>query len=82
MSGSVEDAPTGFEVFDVMGQFTDTVAGDVRDPYPALWAKRADTPVEPRLSVATAVNTWEPGVELVQVKVYESEVDSPIRFVP
>jgi cytochrome P450 len=47
MSGSgVGEVPAGFEVFDVMGQFTDTVAGDVRDPYPALWAKRAETPVE------------------------------------
>ena len=32
--------------FDSMGQFTDTVAGDVRDPYPELARKRAETPVE------------------------------------
>jgi len=34
------------ETFDVMGQFTDTVAGDVRDPYPELAAKRRETPAE------------------------------------
>ncbi|HUR78402.1 MAG TPA: cytochrome P450 [Acidimicrobiales bacterium] len=32
--------------FDSMGQFTDTVAGDVRDPYPELALKRRDSPVE------------------------------------
>jgi cytochrome P450 len=34
------------ETFDVMGQFTDTVAGDVRDPYPDLAERRRTTPVE------------------------------------
>ena len=29
-----------------MGQFTDTVAGDVRDPYPELARKRREAPVE------------------------------------
>ena len=28
------------------GQFTDTMAGDVRNPYPALAEKRRTTPVE------------------------------------
>jgi cytochrome P450 len=32
--------------FDAMAQFTDTVAGDVRDPYPELAEKRRTTPVE------------------------------------
>ncbi len=32
--------------FDSMGQFTDTVAGDLRNPYPDLVRKRAETPVE------------------------------------
>jgi cytochrome P450 len=32
--------------FDSMGQFTDTVAGDVRDPYPELAIKRRESPVE------------------------------------
>ena len=32
--------------FDSMGQFTDTVAGDLRDPYPDLALKRRDHPVE------------------------------------
>ena len=32
--------------FDSMGQFTDTVAGDVRDPYPDLAVKRRESPVE------------------------------------
>jgi cytochrome P450 len=35
-----------FDVFDAMGQFTDTVAGDVRDPYPRLAERRRETPVE------------------------------------
>ena len=39
------EATVGFDEFDAMGQFTDTVAGDVRDPYPDLWAMRRDTPV-------------------------------------
>lgn len=34
------------ETFDAMGQFTDTVAGDVRDPYPELARKRRESPVE------------------------------------
>ncbi len=34
------------ERFDSMGQFTDTVAGDVRDPYPDLAVKRREAPVE------------------------------------
>lgn len=34
------------ETFDEMGQFTDTVAGDVRDPYPDLAVKRRQSPVE------------------------------------
>lgn len=34
------------ETFDEMGQFTDTVAGDVRDPYPDLARKRRASPVE------------------------------------
>src|SRR3954449_3228553 len=32
--------------FDAMGQFTDTVAGDLRDPYPALAEKRRTSPIE------------------------------------
>ncbi|MEY2418047.1 MAG: hypothetical protein QOG90_727, partial [Actinomycetota bacterium] len=32
--------------FDSMSQFTDTVAGDVRDPYPDLIVKRRESPVE------------------------------------
>src|SRR5438105_8740458 len=32
--------------FDAMGQFTDTVAGDLRDPYPGLAQKRRESPVE------------------------------------
>jgi cytochrome P450 len=32
--------------FDSMGQFTDTVAGDLRDPYPDLARKRRESPVE------------------------------------
>lgn len=34
------------DTFDEMGQFTDTVAGDVRDPYPELARKRREAPVE------------------------------------
>ena len=34
------------QTFDEMGQFTDTVAGDVRDPYPDLARKRRESPVE------------------------------------
>jgi len=40
------DTALEFDEFDAMGQFTDTVAGDVRDPYPHFWALRRDTPVE------------------------------------
>jgi cytochrome P450 len=32
--------------YDSMAQFTDTVAGDVRDPYPDLAVKRRESPVE------------------------------------
>src|SRR3954465_23245 len=32
--------------FDAMGQFTDTVAGDLRDPYPGFVEKRRTAPVE------------------------------------
>ncbi|MDQ3147732.1 MAG: cytochrome P450 [Actinomycetota bacterium] len=39
------DAGTN-EAFDVMGQFTDTVAGDVRDPYPRLAEQRRTAPVD------------------------------------
>jgi cytochrome P450 len=43
----VTQAPdTPFDDFDVMGQFTDTVAGDVRDPYPLLAERRRTMPVE------------------------------------
>lgn len=34
------------DTFDAMGQFTDTVAGDVRDPYLELARKRRESPVE------------------------------------
>ncbi len=44
MSGTRLDAFD--DSFDAMGQFTDTVAGDVRDPYPELAVKRRTTPVE------------------------------------
>jgi cytochrome P450 len=49
MSGiGVEPAApgTGDDAFDAMGQFTNTVAGDLRDPYPGLGEKRRATPVE------------------------------------
>ena len=39
------------DAFDAMGQFTDTVAGDVRDPYPAFISKRLETPVELTVNV-------------------------------
>jgi cytochrome P450 len=38
--------PWADDGFDVMGQFTATVAGDVRDPYPLLARKRLEAPVE------------------------------------
>jgi cytochrome P450 len=44
MSGLPVEAE--FDDFDVMGQFTDTVAGDLRDPYPILAEKRRTMPVE------------------------------------
>jgi cytochrome P450 len=45
-------APSAFDDgFDAMGQFTDTVAGDVRDPYPALAALRRSTPGEMAIEV-------------------------------
>ncbi len=37
--------------FDAMGQFTDTVAGDVRDPYPELSSKRRESPVELKIQM-------------------------------
>jgi cytochrome P450 len=44
MSGTRLDAFD--DSFDAMGQFTDTVAGDLRDPYPGLADKRRTAPVE------------------------------------
>jgi cytochrome P450 len=44
MSGIEVDAFD--DSFDAMGQFTDTVAGDLRDPYPGLALKRREAPVE------------------------------------
>src|SRR4051812_13345310 len=44
MSGIEVDAFD--DSFDAMGQFTDTVAGDLRDPYPGLALKRRESPVE------------------------------------
>ena len=46
MSGIDLDPAVGDDAFDAMGQFTNTVAGDVRDPYPALAQKRRGAPVE------------------------------------
>jgi cytochrome P450 len=49
MSGiGVEPAAPGMgdDAFDAMGQFTNTVAGDLRDPYPGLGEKRRAAPVE------------------------------------
>ncbi|HVT77983.1 MAG TPA: hypothetical protein VHD87_13195, partial [Acidimicrobiales bacterium] len=37
--------------FDSMAQFTDTVAGDNRDPYPELAIKRRETPVEMKVQM-------------------------------
>src|SRR5436190_3810359 len=45
MSG-IDVGPEVGDAFDAMGQFTDTVAGDVRDPYPGFVQKRRETPVE------------------------------------
>src|SRR6476469_11239705 len=44
MSGTAVDAFD--DSFDAMGQFTDTVAGDLRDPYPGLARKRRESPIE------------------------------------
>lgn len=49
---STVDAP--FEQFDPMEQFRDSVAGDVRDPYPELARKRRELPVEPIEGLITA----------------------------
>ena len=46
MSGIGLDPAVGDDAFDAMGQFTNTVAGDVRDPYPGLAQKRREAPVE------------------------------------
>src|SRR4051812_48757181 len=47
MSGIGAGAVDAFDdSFDEMGQFTDTVAGDLRDPYPGLAAKRRQAPIE------------------------------------
>src|SRR4051794_39517302 len=47
MSGIEVDAvDASDDSFDAMGQFTDTVAGDLRDPYPGLARKRRESPVE------------------------------------
>src|SRR3954454_13792566 len=58
MSGTAVDAFD--DSFDAMGQFTDTVAGDLRDPYPGLAEKRRTTPGElaPPLGVAGAERLW------------------------
>ncbi|HEX4819323.1 MAG TPA: cytochrome P450 [Acidimicrobiales bacterium] len=50
MSG-IDLGPEVGDAFDAMGQFTDTVAGDVRDPYPAFISKRRETPVEVTVNV-------------------------------
>jgi cytochrome P450 len=47
MSGIEAGAVDAFDdSFDAMGQFTNTVAGDLRDPYPALATKRRESPIE------------------------------------
>jgi cytochrome P450 len=47
MSGIEAGAVDAFDdSFDAMGQFTNTVAGDLRDPYPGLAAKRREAPIE------------------------------------
>jgi cytochrome P450 len=47
MSAITAGAADAFDdSFDSMGQFTNTVAGDVRDPYPALAEKRRAAPIE------------------------------------
>ena len=50
MSG-IDLGPEVGDAFDAMGQFTDTVAGDVRDPYPDFVQKRRETPVEITMNV-------------------------------
>ena len=50
MSG-IDLGPEVGDAFDAMGQFTDTVAGDVRDPYPDFVQKRRETPVEVAVNV-------------------------------
>ena len=51
MSGIDLDPAVGDDAFDAMGQFTNTVAGDVRDPYPGLAQKRRENPVELTMQV-------------------------------
>ncbi|MEY2456944.1 MAG: hypothetical protein QOK06_2038 [Acidimicrobiaceae bacterium] len=47
MSGIDAGAVDAFDdSFDAMGQFTNTVAGDLRDPYPGLAEKRRQSPIE------------------------------------
>lgn len=46
MATGTEQPIPALEPFDSMGQFTDTVAGDVRDPYPRLAEKRRESPAE------------------------------------
>jgi cytochrome P450 len=46
MSGIETGVDAFDDSFDAMGQFTNTVAGDLRDPYPGLAAKRRSGPVE------------------------------------
>src|SRR3977135_2312048 len=47
MSGIDAGAVDAFDdSFDEMGQFTNTVAGDLRDPYPGLAEKRRTAPIE------------------------------------
>src|SRR3954463_10547076 len=47
----IDLGPEVGDAFDAMGQFTDTVAGDVRDPYPDFVQKRRETPVEVAVNV-------------------------------
>src|SRR3954463_10386968 len=47
----IDLGPEVGDAFDAMGQFTDTVAGDVRDPYPDFVQKRRETPVEVTVNV-------------------------------
>jgi hypothetical protein len=47
MSGIEAGAVDAFDdSFDAMGQFTNTVAGDLRDPYPGLAEKRRESRIE------------------------------------